>query len=160
MAALDPKKILAIYEALKSTAQALGVFDRVNGAEPRNPPGRGLTCSVMFDQFGPAIRRGGLAATAGYLEFAIRIETPRNKTDPEQTDRDLINAIVQLVGAYSADFELANVTGALDGNIDLLGAGGTALRAKGGWDTSGETPYRVADISLALTLNDVFPQAV
>lgn len=156
--ALDPKAILQLYAALGDQARTLGVFDTVNGAEPDNPPGRGLSCSIMLGPLGPLPRASGLAATSTLIEFTARIEVPRSKKDPEQTDRDLLYACLQLMGAYSAGFQLDAAAAAAVRNIDLLGAYGPGLSMKPGWITAGEVPYRMADISLPIVLNDTFAQ--
>lgn len=158
--ALDPQHITAIYDALQDKARALKLFRSINGAEPLNPPTSGLSYSLMFGKLGPARRASGLASTSGRLEFTARVEAPRTSQTQEQTDKALLYAVVSLMVAYSGDFELADVPDGLVQSIDLLGAYGTPMEAIGGWITQGEVPYRMADMTLAVILNDVFPQAV
>ncbi len=158
--ALDPQHITALYEALQDKARALKLFDSINGAEPLNPPGRGLAYSLMFARLGPARRASGLASTSGRLEFIVRVEAPRTSQTQEQTDKTLLYAVVSLMVAYSGDFALANVPDSLVQSIDLLGAYGAPMEAVGGWVKQGEVPYRMVDTTLAIILNDVFPQAV
>ena len=57
--ALDTQGIL---DRLASHAMTLGVFDRVNTHEPKNAPGRGITCAIWVERIDPV---GWLPVPAG-----------------------------------------------------------------------------------------------
>lgn len=157
--ALDADAITAIYNAVSSHAQTLGIFDRVDDHEPSSPPGRGLTCSILLGPLAPARAASGLAATTGRLELSIRIYAPRVQLPAGTLDRDVLSATCTLLAAYSGDFELVDVPDGLVRCIDLLGAYGNPLEATPGWLTQDGTPYRVVEIALPLILNDMWGQA-
>ncbi len=52
-----------IINAVVSHAMASGHFEQVNGHEPANPPGHGLTAAVWVDLVEP-VRSSGLARTS------------------------------------------------------------------------------------------------
>lgn len=155
--ALDGNGITAIYDALTTHAQTLGLFDRVNDHETTNPPGRGLSCSILLGPLAP-VRGSGLASTSGRLEMTARVYAPRPSTTPGMVDRQILGAAVLLLAAYSGDFELDNVPDGLVRAIDLLGAYGAGLSMEPGWLTQDGTPYRIAEITLPLILNDMWGQ--
>ena len=155
--ALDADGITAIYDALTTHAKVLGMFDRVGDHESTNPPGRGLSCSVLLGPITP-IKSSGLPATSGRMEMTVRVEAPRLSTTPGRVDRDVLGAACQLLAAYTADFELDGVPDGLVRAIDLLGAYGTGLSMQPGWRTQDGSPYRVAEITLPLILNDMWGQ--
>lgn len=154
---LDADGITAIYDALTSHAQTLGVFDRVNDHEAQQPPGRGLSCSILLGPLTP-IRASGMASTSGRLEMTARVYTPRPSNAPGDIDRQVLGAACQLLAAYSSDFELDGVPDSLVRAVDLLGAYGTGLSMEPGWLTQDGTPYRVAEITLPILINDMWGQ--
>lgn len=156
--ALDADGIAAIYDALTSHAQTLGVFDRVNDHETTNPPGRGLSCSILLGPLAP-IRASGLAVTSGRLQMTARVYAPRPSNQPGDVDRQVLSAACQLLAAYSGDFELDGVPDGLVRAVDLLGAYGAGLSMDPGWLTQDGVPYRVAEITLPLIVNDMWGQA-
>jgi hypothetical protein len=158
MMPLDPAHITAIYDALGDMAKKSGLFGPVTDHEALNPPGKGLTCSVLLGPLEPAARASGLATTSARLEFTLRIQAPRSSQPQGQIDRDVLNAAVTLIAALSADFALTGVPDSLVRNVDIFGAYGPGLGFKPGWITQGETPYRMGDVTVPLILNDVFPQ--
>lgn len=157
--ALDPSHILALYDALKDKAKALKLFPGgVTGAESDNPPGQGVALTVMVGPLTPLPRASGLAETSVRLEFTVRITMPRTAKTNEETDRALLYAGATLMTAFSGDFQLLNVPGQLVRNVDLLGAYGAGLQMHPGWVHQGEVPYRMADITVPLILNDTLAQ--
>lgn len=161
--ALDPAGIIAIRTVITSHASASGLFADVNGHEPLNAPGLGLSCAVMQGPFSPVGRVSGLGTTSGRLEFTVGIMTPRATPTPQKAEDDVLAAACTLVAAYSGDFEMllagGGVPGGLVNCIDLLGAYGEPLGWRPGWLTQDSTALRVLEIVLPVIINDAFGQA-
>lgn len=146
---------VAIFAAAESHALATGLFERVNGHEPRSSPGSGLSAAVWFAGLDPVAAVSGLAVTSARLLFTVRIYANALVEPQDGLDPSVIAATDALMIAYSGDFTL----GGLIKDVDLLGAHGFALSARPGWLDMGEAKYRTVDITLPMILNDVFPQA-
>lgn len=147
--------LLPITQALQSHALASGWFDRVDGHEPKNAPGKGLSAAVWLQKLDAVPARSGLAVSSARVEMSIRVSTPM-LTDPEDAiDPELLSAVDALLTAYSSDFQLGGLITA----VDLLGAYGTPLGARAGYLTQDQTPYRVMTITLPLILDDQWTQA-
>lgn len=149
--ALDVRTIL---DRVQSHALASGYFDAVNGSEPKSPPGRGLTAAVWVQDIGPARGTSGIQSTTVRLEFMVRLYTSLVTDDPDVIDPNLMDALDNLLAAYSADFTL---DGAVR-QVDLLGAYGTPLSAKAGYLVQSGNEYRVMDITLPVVVNDLWDQ--
>lgn len=145
----------AIFAAVEGHAMASGLFERVNGHEPRNAPGSGLSAAVWFAGLQPVAAASGLAATSARLLFTVRIYANALQEPQDGIDPSVLGAADTLMAAYSGDFTL----GALIRDVDLLGAHGVALSAQPGWLDMGEAKYRTVDITLPMIINDAWPQA-
>lgn len=132
-----------------------GLFDRVQGHEPKNAPGHGLTAAFWWQRVGPVPLGSGLPVTTGRLEIMGRIYSNALQDPPDMIDPNLTDAADYLITAYSADFTLGDTIR----NIDLLGTFGTPLQAEAGYITIGGTIFRCADITLPLIINDLWQQA-
>lgn len=156
---LTQQVIALLYTAVGDVARQSNLFDRVDDHDSRNPPGRGLTCQVLMGAFEPVGRASGLSVTAARMEFTVRIAAPRMQSPDGKTDQAVLYAAAYLLAVYNADFDLDEVTpDGLVRCVDVLGMYGDPLRIEPGWITDSELPYRVADITVPLILNDVFPQ--
>lgn len=156
---LTQQVIELLYTAVGDIAKQSGLFDRVDDHEPRNPPGRGLTCQVLMGAFEPVGRGSGLQVTSARMEFTVRISAPRMQSPDGKTDRAVLYAATYLMAAYNAELDLDEVTpDGLVRCVDVLGMYGDALHMEPGWITDSEGNYRVAELTVPLILNDVFPQ--
>jgi hypothetical protein len=144
-----------LIEALTSHAMACGHFDRVNGHEPKNAPGNGVTCAVWVDRIRPIPARAGLSRTAVLFGVNARLYTNMMADPLDAIDPALVAATDALLAAYSGDFSL----GALVAEIDLLGAYGEPLSALAGYQNIDGKIYRVFTINVPLVLNDVWEQS-
>jgi hypothetical protein len=154
--AFDDAAVAALVAALISPAQRLGIFDRVNGHEPKSAPASGITCSYFLDYFGPMPARSGLDRTSMILVFQARIQTSMLAEPADSIDPNLLKATAGLMLAYHGDFDL----GVTDLELDLLGMywqGGLAARA--GYVSQGSTEYRAMIVSIPVITNDAFLQA-
>jgi hypothetical protein len=146
----------AILDALVSHAQASGVFEQVNGHEPKNAPTtKGLTAAVWIDRIEPLAAASGLAATTARLAVNLRIYSSMRMEPEDAIDPNIAAAVSVLFTAYSGDFTL----GGLIRNVDLLGQFGIGLHAQAGYLEQDRVMYRVMTITLPLIVNDAWDQA-
>jgi hypothetical protein len=145
-----------LIDRLASHAMTLGVFDRVNQHEPKNKPGRGLTCAVWTDRIEPARGRSGLAATDARVTFNVRVYTNMLQNPQDAIDPNVMNAVDLLFEAYSGDFELGN--GSLF--IDLLGmTQGHPLFSQSGYINIDNMVYRVMTITVPVIVQNAWTQS-
>lgn len=144
----------ALFNAMESHALASGLFESVNGHEPKSAPSNGLTAAVWSQTIGPAPRGSGLAVTSGLLTFFLRIFQNMLMEPQDAIDPLVLNAVDKLFAAYSGDFTL----GGLVRNVDLLGATGTALSAQAGYINQDGRLYRAMTITIPLIVNDLWSQ--
>ena len=149
-----------INDALISHAQRLGIFDSVNGHEPRRAPGYGITYSLWIQTIRPFAPRAGLAVTSLALIYNTRLQLPipADADSLDAMDPHLSDATLAMLASLSADFTL---DGLVDGNIDLLGATGVqfGLGAEAGYLEQDGTLYRVQMLTIPIICNNVLPQA-
>lgn len=137
-----------------SHAMGLGRFGQVLSHEPVSGPGSGLTYAVWVTDLAPVPLGSGLSETTARLELTGRAYIPADTEPMDDIDTELTGAADALINAYSGDFELGgNVR-----KVDLLGAYGTALRARFGYLQLGSTTYRIATLTIPIIVNDVWSQ--
>lgn len=146
---LDTKTIL---DKIISHALAAGLFERVNGHEPKNAPGNGLTAAVWVQTIDST--RSGLASTSALLVLNVRIYKPMLAEPQDAIDPNVAAAVDALMTAYSGDFQLGDQVR----NVDLLGQTGTGLSAQAGYIEQDHKLYRVMTITLPVIVNDVWEQ--
>lgn len=138
-----------------SHAQTLGLFGQVCAYEPLSQPGSGLTYAVWVSDLGPVPAGSGLPSTTARLELTGRVYMPADTQPAEAVDVDVTGAVDALIAAYSGGFQLG-------GNarcVDLLGAYGTALRARFGYlDWPSGPTYRMATLTIPIIINSVWTQ--
>ncbi|HEY3505914.1 MAG TPA: hypothetical protein VGN37_24400, partial [Actinocatenispora sp.] len=110
----------AVYQnLLVSHASRSGLFDKVDGHETMNTPGKGVFAEVFTDTIDP-IQASGLAATSVRLAVRVRITTDMSGDPQDGIDPRIVKAAGNFIGSIHKDFEL-------DGDarfVDLLGARG------------------------------------
>jgi hypothetical protein len=146
--------ISALINAVTSFASASGHFDGVQGHEPKSPPGSGLTFAVFLSDLRPVPAASGLAATSARVELTGRIYKPFTSQPEDLIDPNVAEAADEIFEALSGDFDL----GGTARNVDLLGAHGTALSARAGYQTVDRTVFRVLDITIPIIVNDAWTQ--
>lgn len=142
-----------IMGAVADHALRSGLFERVNGHEPKNAPGNGLTAAVWVDYVGPVLS-SGLATTSARLVLNVRIYSSMLQDPQDAIDPNIIAAVDDLFEAYSGDFDL----GGRVRNVDLLGSSGTALSAQAGYLEQDRKNFRVMTITLPVIVNDAWEQ--
>lgn len=145
-----------IISALTSMASASGKFDNVQGSEPKNAPGAGVTGAFWFTALDPVQAMSGLASTSIRLVMTLRIYTPSVSEPADAIDPQVISAAGAMFTALSGAFTL----GGLVEEIDLLGAYGEPLSGRPGWLPFGDgVKYRTVDILIPIIVTDEYPQA-
>lgn len=152
MADLD---LQAITDALASHASASGWFDSVNGHEPKNLPGKGLTAAVWLDRIMPTPGQSGLDSTSARVIMMVRIYTSMLSEPQDAIDPAVTRAVNSLYTAYSADFTL----GDLVESVDLLGRHGVGMNGQAGYLRQDGRELRIFDITVPLILNDLWSQS-
>lgn len=144
-----------ILDAVISHAEALGIFDTVNGHEPKSVPGNGLSCAVWAQRVGPAPLGSGLSTTSGVLTLNVRIYTPMLAQPYDAIDPAVISAVDALFTEYSGAFTL----GGSVRNVDLLGAHSPGLIAEAGYINQDGKLMRIMTITLPLVISDLWVQS-
>jgi hypothetical protein len=144
----------ALVNAIASHASATGLFDAVNGHEPKSAPGGHLTCAVWAQDITP-VDSSGLASTSARVVFGIRLYTSMLQEPVDAIDPELMDAVDLLLADYIANFTL----GGLIRYVDVRGIDGNPLRAEAGYITQDGKPYRVFTIFLPLVISDLYPES-
>lgn len=145
-----------LIDRIASHAMTTGLFDRVNQHEPKNKPGRGLTCAIWIDRIEPARGRSGLAATDARVTFNVRVYTSMLQNPQDAIDPQVMDAVDLLFEAYSGDFELGDDSRF----IDLLGmTQGHPLFSQSGYINIDNMVYRVMTITVPVIVENAWTQA-
>jgi hypothetical protein len=148
--------INAIIDGVVSHALTLGLFERVNGHEPANPPGNGLTAAVWVDYIGPHPGASGLAATSARLVLMVRIYSSAQSEPLDAIDPAVTYATGVLMGEYSGDFDLSGAVR----EVDLLGQAGAPMSAQAGYLNLDGRLYRVVTLTVPVIVSDVWTQVM
>ena len=143
-----------LFDKVRSLPETLGVFDHVNGHEPKKAPGHGLTCAVWLDNVGRA-RGSGLAATTARLVFMIRVYQNMLSDPQDAIDPAVLDAMDKLMTAFSASLTLNSAVMC----IDLLGMAGEPMGAQAGYVNQDGKLYRAMTLTLPLLVDNAWPQA-
>lgn len=147
--------VTGILDGIISHAMATGLFEQVNGHEPKSAPtSNGLTVAVWADRVDPVPAGSGLAATSARVVFNVRIYSSMLQQPMDAIDPNILAALGVLMGAYSGDFDL----GTTIRNVDLLGQAGIPLSAQAGYINQDGKLMRVMTIVLPTLINDVWDQ--
>lgn len=152
--AFDAAAVQALFGAVQTHAQTLGLFERVNSHEPKNAPGRGLSASIWVQAIGPVARVSGLAATSGRVELHVRVYASMLKEPQDSIDPEILAAVSALLAEYSGAFTLGGTV--LE--VDLLGAYGTALSAQAGYLSQDGKFFRVMVVVLPIIIDNIWGQ--
>ncbi len=147
--------VRALFSTIVSSAQQLGMFDRIIQHEPKSAPGDGRSLAIWAGDDTSIPQLSGLASTSIRQEFNARIYIPMLTEPQDSIEVDLLEADFALKGAWSAGFTL----GGLAFEVDLLGAYGTPLSSKKGYINQDSRLYRISEIVCPVILVDVFNQA-
>lgn len=146
--------IVSLLDAVVSHAGASGYFTAVNGHEPANAPGAGLTCAVWADQVTP-VRTSGLASTSVRLIFNVRIYASAESEPRDAIDPALLAAVDNLCASYVGDLELGGEVR----QVDVRGQHGQPLDVRAGYLQQDGQLFRVMTIALPVIVNDLWTEA-
>lgn len=143
----DANAAKALFSQLTSHAKTLKVFQRVNGHEPQNAPGNGLSCSIILGSIDATPSASGLAAVSGTITFMVRVWSSMEQKPLDAVDPNILGAVSVLLAEYSGHFTLGGTVR----DIDLL-----ALKAQTSYLNDQDKEYRVVEITVPIVVNDVW----
>lgn len=146
--------INGLIDGLTSHASTLGVFDSVNGHEPKSTPGYGLSFSIWVESVEPAMS-SGLDNTSVVVMFNGRIYLPFKQQPEDSIDPNMVEALDLLLSAYAGDFTLSDRIRA----IDVRGMEGQRLTSRSGYIEIGGSMFRVMDLLIPCIVNDAWGEA-
>ena len=144
----------ALLNAAVSHAMQLGVFDSVNGHEPKSAPGSGVTCAAWAQNIRPIPLASGLDATSALVVLNQRVYIPMVAEPQDMIDPRVVGAVTALMQAYTEGFTL----GGQIRNVDLLGMYGVPMDAQAGYLEQDKKMFRVMTVTLPLVVNDAWNQ--
>ncbi len=140
---------------IQSMIKETGLFPAgVTLFEPTSAVGPGLFCAIFLDEITPVPQESGQNVTTGRAVFKARVLLPMPRKSEAATDQNIGLAVGKIMELMSGDIELQDTVK----YVDLLGATGTPLSAKGGYLTLDQTLYRLMDVTIPLIINDVWNQ--
>lgn len=143
-----------IVGAMASHAMASGIFETVNGHEPKSKPGNGITAAIWSQTVRPTPKGSGLISTTARVELTVRLYTSMLSEPQDAIDPALVRAVDAIMSAYSGDFTL----GGLIKEIDLLGEYGEPLSARAGYINQDSKIFRIYDVTVPVIVNDLWTQ--
>ena len=144
----------AILDVPRSHAMASGVFESVQGHEPKNAPQNGITAATWVQDIGGLPDASGLNATTGLLQLQFRIYQNFLSEPLDAIDPALLAATDVMLTALSGDFTLGGTVR----NIDLLKRFSDGLIARAGYLNQDSKLFRVMDIFIPVVINDLWTQ--
>jgi len=149
----------ALQSVVRAVPQRLGLFRNVLGHEPKNAPGRGLSCSVFVHEITPTT--SGLNVTSLRVTFNVRLQTPMLEDPEDDIDPELVSAAVSVMAGYAGGFTLSEIEA--DGidvrAIDIRGMSGAAMTAPFGYLNHDGKVYRAVVITVPIIINDVLAES-
>lgn len=138
----------ALFTAIKSYAEQLGIFEAARIGDPRNAPGSRLFCSITLGPVRP-VTSSGLASVSLQVTLIVRVWSSELQKPYEDIDPEVLAAACALMGAFAGGFTLGGIVR----EVDLF-----AMSAQPAYVDFEGKPCRVAEISLPLVINDAFAE--
>lgn len=144
-----------IFSVIGDTARATGLFESVNGHEPKSAPPLGQMAHFAY-WLGPirAIQSSGLASVSVRLEVIGRVYLNAFQEPADAIETDACNVVDKLMELYCGDFELG-------GNarmIDIFGSEGDPLALTPGYVEQDRKQYRIVDMLIPILINDAWTE--
>ncbi len=139
----------ALFEAIQSYAQALNIFQATETHDPWNAPGNRLFCSITLGPVRPVAVASGLASVSGQVTLLVRVWSGAEQKPLGNIDPEVLSAVCSLMGAFAGGFTLGGTVR----DVDLF-----AMSAVPAYVDFEGKPFRVAEISLPLLINDMFAE--
>lgn len=149
----------SLFDQLVSHALTTGLFERVNGHEPKAAPEPGgLSAAFWADRIVPAFNRSGLSSTSGLVVFNCRIYGSMIAEPQDDIDPRMMYAATTLIGAYVGSFSFGGAVANVQG-IDVRGMSGVPLAAVAGYLEQDRRLFRVMVITIPVIINDMWDEA-
>ncbi len=113
-------------------------------AEPMEPPAARLG-AVIFD--GVEITEATLKSASGLVKFIVRLYYQHFEEPLEGTEKDIAQASLQLISDIAGKYTL--------GDSEVRNVIPLALIVRAGFQTIGQTTYRLVDLSVHVMVNDL-----
>lgn len=139
----------ALFTAIQSYAQELGIFEGVNLHEPWNAPGNRLFCTITLGAVRP-VMSSGLAAVSLQVVLVIRVWSSALQKPLDGIDPDVLAAACSLMGALAGGFTLGGTVR----EVDLF-----AMSAQPAYVDFEGKPFRVVECTVPVIVNDTFAEA-
>jgi hypothetical protein len=139
----------ALFEAIRSYAEQLGIFQATATHDPWNAPGNRLFCSIMLGPVRPVAVASGLASVSGQVTLLVRVWAGAEQKPLDNIDPEVLSAVCSLMGAFAGGFTLAGTVR----DIDLF-----AMSAQPAFVDFEGKPFRTMEISLPILINDLFAE--
>ena len=141
----------AIMQALITMGLETGLFDSVNGHEPKSAPALGNACTLaLFSGPVTTINSSGLASASMRWQIDGRIFLSAFTEPADDIDPAIVNATLVYLRKLAGAFTL----GGLVRCVDMFGMDGDKLNATAGYMEQDKKVYRVMDLMIPLLLND------
>lgn len=141
-----------VLDHVVSHAMTTGHFDRVNSHEPKSAPGNGLYCSVWVDNVRMAT--SGLDVVSATVVFKVRVGSNMIAEPQDGIDPQIMNAVDALMTNYIGDFTFDGTVR----SIDVFGSEGEGLSVDAGYVEQDKKMFRIMDITLPVTINDLWTE--
>ncbi len=147
--------VAGISDQVVSHAAATGMFETVNGHEPKNAPGNGLSAAIWLQSIEPFPGGSGLQSVTMTLTYTIRIYLNFQSQPYDSIDPTILQAADSLISAYAGAFTL----GGKVRDVDLFGESGNRLKGEAGYLDQDGKKFRAFVITLPMIVNDVWSEA-
>jgi hypothetical protein len=138
----------ALFTAIQSQADQLGIFQGVATHDPWNAPGSRLFCSITLSTVRP-VTSSGLAAVSGQVTLLVRVWSSALQKPLDSIDPEVLAAACSLMGAFAGGFTLGGTVR----DIDLF-----AMVAQPAYVDFEGKPFRTIEIQLPIVVNDMFAE--
>lgn len=139
----------ALFTAIQSYAEELGIFTNVDLHEPWNAPGNRLFCSINLGTVRP-VMSSGLAAVSLQVVLVVRVWSSALQKPLDGIDPEILSAACSLMGAFSGGFTLGGTVR----DVELL-----AMSAQPAYVDFEGKPFRVIEVTVPIVVNDTFTEA-
>jgi hypothetical protein len=149
-------RLEAILNTLISWTKGLGIFDAVQGHEPKAAPARSITAALWLQAMVPAIGQSGLDSTSLRVSWYLRIYQNFLSKPEDSIDPKIMHACATVMERLSGNFDL-DLPGVRA--IDLMGITGPPMQAEAGYIPQDNKLFRCMTLSIPIIVDDVFAQA-
>lgn len=147
-----------VFDQLVSHALTLGLFETVNGHEPKSAPDPGGLSAAFWAERISMSLRSGLASTTALMVINCRVYGSMTAEPQDDIDPRMMYAAATLLGAYIGSFAFGGAVAGIQG-IDVRGMNGVPLAAQAGYLSQDNRLYRVMVLTIPVIVNDMWDEA-